>query len=101
MEQQPQQESNERGRRHTGARDRVDQFRDKVLRRDGVISVRVDQESLEFIDALVEASVVRSRSEAAHRLIRAGIEARSELRSRLAAEKEETLRRNQELHQML
>ena len=78
-----------------------DQIRDIVLSRKGVLAVRVDSDSLERIDALVEVGVVKSRSEAAHSLIKAGIEARSELFDKLTAEREETLRRKEELQQML
>ncbi len=47
--------------------------------RDSVVTCRVDQRALETLDALVEAGVYTTRSEAAARLIRAGIEANQPL----------------------
>ena len=102
MEQEPLRGARKRGRDATErARKSVGAAVGQILPRKGVLAVRVDQESLELIDALVEADVVKSRSEAAQSLIKAGIEARSELFSKLAAEREETLRRKEELQQML
>jgi hypothetical protein len=52
--------------------------------RGNVIMVRVNDETLEAIDMLVEADVCKSRSEAAAFLINQGIEASSELYDRIS-----------------
>lgn len=47
--------------------------------RDSVVTCRVDQRTLETLDAMVEAGVYTTRSEAAARLIQAGIDANQPL----------------------
>ena len=69
--------------------------------RGNVVMVRVDAESLERIDELVETELVGSRSEAAAYLITAGIQAREPLFAKISAKVEEIRRVREELRELL
>ena len=69
--------------------------------RDNVVMVRVDKDSLDRIDELVEAEVVGSRSEAAAYLITAGIAARQTLFNAIAAKVDEIRKAKEELRKLL
>lgn len=69
--------------------------------RDNVVMVRVDKESLNRLDELVEAEVVGSRSEAAAYLITAGIAARQSLFDTIAAKVDEIRKAKEELRKLL
>ncbi|MCY4654408.1 MAG: hypothetical protein OXC95_14735 [Dehalococcoidia bacterium] len=56
--------------------------------RDNVVMLRIDSESLEKIDELVESGVTSSRSAAAAFLVEEGIKARSDLFDKIAEETE-------------
>ncbi|MGH2542839.1 MAG: ribbon-helix-helix protein, CopG family [Ardenticatenaceae bacterium] len=57
--------------------------------RDSVVMVRIDKESKERLDELVEAGVVSSRSEAAAFLITEGVKARKPMFDKIAAKIDE------------
>ena len=63
--------------------------------------VRVDKDSLNRLDELVEAEVVGSRSEAAAYLITAGIAARQSLFDTIAAKVDEIRKAKEELRKLL
>ena len=69
--------------------------------RDNVVMVRVDKDSLDRLDELVEAEVVGSRSEAAAYLITAGIAARQTLFNAIAAKVDEIRKAKEELRKLL
>ena len=69
--------------------------------RDNVVMVRVDKESMNRLDELVEAEVVGSRSEAAAYLITAGIAARQSLFDTIAAKVDEIRKAKEELRDIL
>lgn len=69
--------------------------------RDNVVMVRVDKDSLDRLDELVEAEVVGSRSEAAAYLITAGIAARQGLFNAIAAKVDEIRKAKEELRKLL
>ena len=69
--------------------------------RDNVVMVRVDKDSLNRLDELVEAEVVGSRSEAAAYLITAGIAARQSLFDTIAAKVDEIRKAKEELRKLL
>ena len=69
--------------------------------RDNVVMVRVDKDSLDRIDELVEAEVVGSRSEAAAYLITAGIAARQGLFDTIAAKVAKIREAKEELRKLL
>ena len=69
--------------------------------RDNVVMVRVDKDSLNRLDELVEAEVVGSRSEAAAYLITAGITARQSLFDTIAAKVDEIRKAKEELRKLL
>ena len=69
--------------------------------RDNVVMVRVDKESLNRLDELVEAEVVGSRSEAAAYLITAGIAARQSLFDTIATKVDEIRKAKEELRKLL
>ena len=56
--------------------------------RDNVVMLRIDSESLEKIDELVDSGVTNSRSAAAAFLVEEGIKARSDLFDKIAEETE-------------
>lgn len=56
--------------------------------RDNVVMLRIDSESLEKIDELVDSGVTNSRSAAAAFLVEEGIKARSDLFDKIAQETE-------------
>ena len=69
--------------------------------RDNVVMVRVDKASLDRLDELVEAGIMRSRSEAAAFLIAEGIKARQPLFDRIGEKIQEIRRAKDELRQMV
>jgi Arc/MetJ-type ribon-helix-helix transcriptional regulator len=69
--------------------------------RDSVVMVRVNKESLEKLDELVEAGIVNSRSEAAAFLIVEGTKARQGLFDRISSKIEEIRNAKQELKKLL
>lgn len=58
-------------------------------KRNNVVMIRVDDESLQYIDLLVLGGLCQSRSEAAALLIQAGVAARPELFEKLKELKEQ------------
>ena len=69
--------------------------------RDGVVMVRINQESLERIDELIEAGLVGSRSEAAAYLIAEGIKARQDLFDGISSKIEAIRKARNELQSLL
>ncbi len=69
--------------------------------RDGVVMVRVNQESLERIDELIETGLVGSRSEAAAYLIAEGIKARQGLFDGISSKIEAIRKAREELQSLL
>ena len=69
--------------------------------RDNVVMVRVDRESLDRLDDLVEAGIMGSRSEAAAYLIAEGIKARQGLFDRIGEKIGEIRRAKEELRQLV
>ena len=75
---------------------------DRALsRRENVVMVRLNTESITRVDELVEAGVVSSRSEAVAFLVSEGIGAQSELFDRIGQKVEEIRRVKQELRDLL
>lgn len=79
-------------------RDAVDRA---LSRRDNVVMVRLNAESLRCLDDLVEAEIVSSRSEAVAFLVSEGIRAQSELFARIERKVEQLRRVKQELRDLL
>ncbi len=71
------------------------------FKRDNVVMVRMDVDSLEKIDQLVEAGISGSRSEAAAFLIVEGIKSRQGLFDRMTDKVEEIRRAREQLRQMV
>ena len=71
------------------------------FKRDNVVMVRTDVDSLERIDELVEAGISGSRSEAAAFLILEGIKSRQGLFDRMADKVEEIRKARDDLRQMI
>ncbi len=71
------------------------------FKRDNVVMVRMDVDSLEKLDQLVEAGISGSRSEAAAFLIVEGVKSRQGLFDKMADKVEEIRRAREELRQML
>ena len=69
--------------------------------RNNVVMVRVNEESLEQLDQLVEAGIVSSRSEAAAFLISSGARARQDLFDKIAEKVEEIRKAREELRNLL
>ncbi|MCH8205482.1 MAG: hypothetical protein IH956_00570 [Chloroflexi bacterium] len=69
--------------------------------RDSVVMVRVNKESLEKMDELVEAGIVNSRSEAAAFLIAEGIKARQGLFDKISSKIDEIREAKEELRKLL
>ncbi len=69
--------------------------------RDSVVMVRIDKESKDKLDELVDAGVVSSRSEAAAFLISEGIKARGPLFDKISAKIEEIRKAKEELQRLL
>ena len=68
--------------------------------RDNVVMVRVDKDSLDKLDELVEAELARSRSEAAAFLISEGIKSREPLFDTIAAKVAEIRKAKEELRKL-
>ena len=68
--------------------------------RDNVVMVRVDKDSLDRMDDLIEAGVVGSRSEAANYLITEGIKSRAQYFDVVASKVEEIRRAKEELRRL-
>lgn len=69
--------------------------------RDSVVMVRVNADSRERMDELIEADLVGSRSEAAAFLIAEGIKARQELFERISSKIDDIRRAKEELQRLL
>ena len=69
--------------------------------RENVVMVRINEESLARLDELVEAGIVKSRSEAAAFLIGEGVKGRQGLFDKIAEKTDEIRRVKEELRQML
>ena len=69
--------------------------------RENVVMVRIDRESLDRLDDLVEAGIMGSRSEAAAYLIAEGIRARQGLFDRIGEKIGEIRRAKEELRRMV
>ena len=69
--------------------------------RDNVVMVRVDKESLDKMDELVEAEIASSRSEAAAYLISEGIRSREPLFDAISAKVAEIRKAKEELRAMV
>ena len=69
--------------------------------RDNVVMVRVDSDSLNKMDELVEAELAGSRSEAAAYLITEGIKSREPLFNAISAKVEEIRKAKEELRMLL
>ena len=69
--------------------------------REKVVMVRLNKESLMRIDELVEAQLVKSRSEAAAFLIGEGIQRRNGLFDRIAQKVDNIRKAKEELHNLL
>ena len=91
--------------RKTGAdsiRENLKETVENVLAaREKVVMVRLNKESLIRIDELVEAQLVKSRSEGAAFLIGEGIQRRHELFDRIAQKVENIRKAKEELHNLL
>ncbi len=75
---------------------------DRALsRRENVVMVRLNTESVQRVDELVEAGVVSSRSESVAFLVSEGIGAQSELFERIEQKVEQIRRVKQELRDLL
>ncbi|MCH7625838.1 MAG: hypothetical protein IIC83_07935 [Chloroflexi bacterium] len=70
-------------------------------KRDNVVMVRMDVDSLKKLDDLVEAGISGSRSEAAAFLIVEGVKSRQGLFDRMADKVEEIRRAREDLRQMV
>ncbi len=71
----------------------------KSAKRQIVVSVRLDDESAQRVDQLVEAGICSSRSEAVALLTRSGIQARQELFDKIEAKIREIQRIKDEIRQ--
>ena len=69
--------------------------------RDSVVMVRINKESRDRMDQLIETELVGSRSEAAALLIAEGIKARQDLFDRISAKIEAIRKAKAELHRLL
>ena len=69
--------------------------------RDNVLSIRVDNNDVAAIDALVEAGVLKTRSEAAAWLIKSGIAANRSLFEQVQAKTVEIRRLRQEAQELI
>ena len=69
--------------------------------RDNVLSIRVDNSDVAAIDALVEAGVLKTRSEAAAWLIKSGIEAHRGLFEQVKAKTDEIRRLREEAQELI
>lgn len=69
--------------------------------RDNVLSIRVDDGDVAAIDALVEAGVLKTRSEAAAWLIKSGIEANRDLFEQVQAKTAEIRRLREETQELI
>lgn len=69
--------------------------------RTSVVMVRVDPDSLQRLDELIEAGLCSSRSEAAHYLISEGIRAKQGTFDKISQKIEEIRKARRELHELL
>ena len=69
--------------------------------RDNVVMLRIDSESLEKIDELVDSGVTNSRSAAAAFLVEEGIKARSDLFDKIAEETEVIRKAKERIRRLL
>ncbi len=83
-------------------KNRINETRDAVRSaRDSVVMVRINKTSLSRLDELVEAKIVRSRSEAAAFLIEKGIESKQDLFDIMAEKLEQIRQTRDELSHLL
>ena len=87
----------------SSVRTRVEQSLRKLLSgpRDNVLSIRVDDGDVAAIDALVEAGVLKTRSETAAWLIKSGIEANRDLFEQVQAKTAEIRRLREETQELI
>ena len=78
-----------------------DTLQGALSKRQNVVMVRLNEESLARLDDLVEAAVVNSRSEAAAFLIGEGVKARSALFARISDKTDQIRKVKQELRDLL
>jgi len=72
-----------------------------LAKRQNVVMVRLNEESLARLDDLVESAIVNSRSEAAAFLIGEGVQARSALFARISEKTDQIRKVKQELRDLL
>ena len=83
-------------------KNRINETRDAVRSaRDSVVMVRINKTSLSRLDELVEAKIVRIRSEAAAFLIEKGIESKQDLFDIMAEKLEQIRQTRDELSHLL
>ncbi len=87
----------------SSVRTRVEQSLRKLLSgpRDNVLSIRVDDGDVAAIDTLVEAGVLKTRSEAAAWLIKSGIEANRDLFEQVQEKTDEIRRLREETQELI
>ena len=78
-----------------------DAIKSALSLRENVVMVRVNTESLEKLDELVEAGIVNSRSEAAAFLIAEGIKSKQEFFSQISEKLEQIRKTREELRKLL
>ena len=78
-----------------------DTLQGALSKRQNVVMVRLNEESLARLDDLVEAAVVNSRSEAAAFLIGEGVKGRSALFARISEKTDQIRKVKQELRDLL
>ena len=78
-----------------------DTVRGQRSARTSVVMVRVDSESLQRLDELIEAGLCSSRSEAAHYLITEGVKAKQDTFDKISQKIEEIRKAKRELRELL
>ena len=78
-----------------------DTVRGQRSARTSVVMVRVDSESLQRLDELIEAGLCSSRSEAAHYLITEGVKAKQDTFDKISLKIEEIRKAKRELRELL
>ena len=76
-------------------------LRGMLSKRESVVMVRMNKESLAKLDELIDAGLVNSRSEAAAFLIGEGVESRSDLFDKIADKVQEIRKAKEELRVLL
>jgi hypothetical protein len=78
-----------------------DTVRGQRSARTSVVMVRVDSDSLQRLDELIEAGLCSSRSEAAHYLITEGVKAKQDTFDKISLKIEEIRKAKRELRELL